>query len=176
MKRRTKIHKISESDLGKEIAVSGWIRTVRDQKSFLFIELNDGSTLSNLQVIADEALRNDQLTTGAALTVYGTLVASPGHKQRWELQAKELKILGSCSSEEYPLQKKRHSFEFLRTIAHLRPRQNQSILYARQRRWQNSCRDGCPRSQNRRDHWRQPTRRAFGPSRKKDHRLRPKTR
>lgn len=124
MKRRTKINQIQVNQIGQEITVCGWIRTVRDQKTFLFIEINDGSTFSNLQIIAEENLKNLQLTTGTSICVKGLLVESPGHKQKWELKATELKILGECSSEEYPLQKKRHSFEFLRTIAHLRPRTN----------------------------------------------------
>lgn len=115
--------------LHRKVAVSGWIRTVRDQKSFVFIEVNDGSTLANLQVIADASLPDfaeslSKLTTGASLHVIGELVESPGKNQALELKAETLKILGSCDPATYPLQKKRHSFEFLRTIAHLRPRTN----------------------------------------------------
>ncbi|MES2345311.1 MAG: asparagine--tRNA ligase [Chlamydiota bacterium] len=121
---RLKIKQIKTSDIGQEITVCGWVRTVRDQKTFLFIEINDGSTLSNLQVIADENLKNELLTTGASVKIRGTLVESPGHKQKWELKAISIEVLGACPSDDYPLQKKRHSFEFLRTIAHLRPRTN----------------------------------------------------
>ncbi|MBI5273337.1 MAG: asparagine--tRNA ligase [Chlamydiia bacterium] len=115
--------------IGKDAHVAGWIRTVRDQKSFAFIELNDGSTLANLQVIVDASLPSyasllPELSTGASLTVSGTLVESPGKNQALELKAASLRILGSCDPVRYPLQKKRHSFEFLRTIAHLRPRTN----------------------------------------------------
>lgn len=124
----TKIKRIQPSDIGKTLTLCGWIRTVREQKNFAFIELNDGSTLSNLQIIVEESVPDyaellKQLSTGASITVTGQLVESPGQKQKWELKAAFLKIFGTCP-EEYPLQKKRHSFEFLRTIAHLRPRTN----------------------------------------------------
>ncbi len=119
---KTKISTIHKDLIGKTITVCGWIRTLREQKTFSFLELNDGSTFSNLQIIAET--KPEGLTTGASIAVTGTLVESPGHKQKWELKAEEIKLFGACSAEEYPLQKKRHSFEFLRTIAHLRPRTN----------------------------------------------------
>ncbi len=119
---KTKISTIHQDLIGKTITVCGWIRTLREQKTFSFIEINDGSTFSNLQIIAET--KPEGLTTGASIAVTGTLVESPGHKQKWELKAEEIKLFGTCSAEEYPLQKKRHSFEFLRTIAHLRPRTN----------------------------------------------------
>lgn len=127
--QHTKIKMIKESDLGKRLTVCGWVRTVRLQKNFAFVELTDGSTLSPLQVILNQTLPNyamvsSQLTTGASIAVSGILVDSPGQKQKWELQAETIDLLGACSAEEYPLQKKRHSFEFLRTIGHLRPRTN----------------------------------------------------
>jgi asparaginyl-tRNA synthetase len=131
---RTKIKEIlhakdPKSLIGKEVYVAGWIRTVRDQKSFAFIEINDGSTLSNLQTVAEASLPGyaaliPQLTTGTSLTVKGRLVESPGKNQALELKAEEIKVLGLSDPARYPLQKKRHSFEFLRTIAHLRPRTN----------------------------------------------------
>lgn len=131
---RTKIKEILQTKgttslLGKKVWIAGWIRTVRDQKSFAFIELNDGSTLTNLQIIADADLPGfaqmlPQLTTGASISVVGTLVESPGKNQALELKASDIKIYGLCDAAKYPLQKKRHSFEFLRTIAHLRPRTN----------------------------------------------------
>ncbi|MBS3905363.1 MAG: asparagine--tRNA ligase [Simkania sp.] len=129
MRQRTKIRQIRQETIGQNITLCGWVRTVRDQKNFAFIEINDGSTLSGLQVVLDERLPNfrqliDALTTGSSLRVRGILVASPGHKQPWELKGEQVEILGSCPAESYPLQKKRHSFEFLRTIAHLRPRTN----------------------------------------------------
>lgn len=129
---RERIHTVKcngKELLGKSVTVKGWIRTVRHQKTFSFIELNDGSCLSNLQIIADHGLESleeikQHLTTGASIAATGELVKSPGGKQAFELQAKKLELIGACSPEEYPLQKKRHSFEFLRSIAHLRPRTN----------------------------------------------------
>lgn len=136
--QRTKIQAIRRENLGGTLLVCGWIRSVRNQKSFTFIELNDGSTLSNLQIILEETLPDYEkllpdLTTGTSLSVIGTLVESPGHKQNWELKASSLQIYGRCSAEDYPLQKKRHTFEFLRTIAHLRSRTNTQGAIARVR-------------------------------------------
>jgi len=109
----------------KKVTVSGWIRTVRDQKTFAFIELNDGTTLANLQIIADASLiDSSKLTTGASISATGILVESPGKNQALEVKAEKIELIGACSAETFPLQKKRHSFEFLRTIAHLRPRTN----------------------------------------------------
>ena len=127
--KHTKIKMIQPADLGKTLTICGWIRTMREQKNFAFLELNDGSTLASLQVIVEPSLPNyaellPQLTTGASVAITGTLVESPGQKQKWELKAHEIHLFGTCSTEDYPLQKKRHSFEFLRTIAHLRPRTN----------------------------------------------------
>src|SRR5437773_863236 len=104
-----------------------WVRTRRDSKDFSFIELNDGSSLRNLQIIARNVLRNyadvQRLTTGASISVSGALVASQGKGQKWELVADKIDIVGG-SDESYPLQKKGHTPEFLREIAHLRPRSN----------------------------------------------------
>ena len=124
--------------IGNDVNIKGWIRTVRNQKSFTFVEVNDGSTLSNLQVILDSNLPHyqqtiDQLCTGASVSVLGTVVESPGKEQSVELQAKSLEIIGLCDSQDDPLQKKRHSLEFLRTIAHLRPRTNTFGAVARVR-------------------------------------------
>ncbi|MBS0652122.1 MAG: asparagine--tRNA ligase [Verrucomicrobia bacterium] len=135
--KHTKIKQIASSDLGKTLTVCGWVRTVRDQKNFAFIELNDGSTLSNLQIIAEQTLPDyselmQKLSTGASISATGKLVESPGQKQKWELKAEQITLFGTCP-EEYPLQKKRHSFEFLRTIAHLRPRTNTQGAVARVR-------------------------------------------
>lgn len=110
--------------IGKKTKVSGWIRSVRDQKTFMFIELNDGSTLRNLQIISNDKSLIDSLTTGASISVTGTLVASPGKNQAIEMQADTIEIYGLSSAETYPLQKKQHTFEYLRTIANLRPRTN----------------------------------------------------
>lgn len=129
---RTKIKSITKDDIGKSVKICGWVRSVRDQKNFAFIEINDGSRLGNLQVVV-EGLRNqiELLTTGASVVITGTVVESPGKNQNFELKAEQIEILGDCSSEDYPLQKKRHSFEFLRTIAHLRPRTNTQGAVAR---------------------------------------------
>lgn len=123
---RIKIQQITEKHLGQSLLLKGWVKTLRSQKEFSFLELNDGSTLGGIQIILDSTIpQKDNLATGAALTVEGILVKSPeGHKQQWELQARQVKVLGSCDPDTYPLQKKRHSFEFLRTQAHLRPRTN----------------------------------------------------
>ncbi|USR89268.1 asparagine--tRNA ligase [Phormidium yuhuli AB48] len=108
--------------------VRGWIRTKRDLKNFSFIELNDGSALANLQIVINPQVASPdllkQLNTGASIEVQGTLVDSPAKGQRLELQAQQIHLYGGVDSETYPLQKKRHSFEFLRTIAHLRSRTN----------------------------------------------------
>ena len=109
------------------VKVSGWVRTVRDSKVFAFIELNDGSFFKNLQVVCDENLENfkdvTRVTLGSALEVEGTLVLTPEMKQPFELKATKVTVVGLCDAD-YPLQKKRHSFEYLRTQAHLRPRTN----------------------------------------------------
>jgi asparaginyl-tRNA synthetase len=109
------------------IRVQGWVRTRRDSKDFSFIELNDGSSLRNLQIIARNTLPNyaevQRLTTGASAIVAGALVASQGKGQKWELVADKIDIVGA-TDETYPLQKKGHTPEFLREIAHLRPRSN----------------------------------------------------
>ena len=109
--------------------VYGWIRTKRDSKNVCFFEISDGSCLKNLQVIVDKEKYNPEellpkLTTGAGVEIDGMLTESPGQNQSVELQASEIRLLGDAPAESYPLQKKRHSFEFLREIAHLRPRTN----------------------------------------------------
>jgi asparaginyl-tRNA synthetase len=115
--------------VGTEVTVKGWVRTVRDQKTFSFVEVNDGSTLSNFQVVVDANMPDyakvvNDLSTGVSVSATGTIVESPGKNQGFEMQAKNLSIIGACDPETYPMQKKRHSFEFLRSIAHLRPRTN----------------------------------------------------
>ncbi|MCH9614906.1 MAG: Asparagine--tRNA ligase [Chlamydiia bacterium] len=122
------IKHLTEKDIGKTLTVNGWVRTCRDQKTFCFIEINDGSTLSNLQAIADNI---DPIPTGSSVSLTGELVESPG-KQPFELRVKDVEIHGEAPPE-YPLQKKRHSFEYLRTIAHLRPRTNTQGAVARVR-------------------------------------------
>ncbi|HEY0368445.1 MAG TPA: asparagine--tRNA ligase [Chthoniobacterales bacterium] len=110
-----------------EILVQGWVRTRRDSKTFSFIELNDGSSLKNLQVIAQDTLPNyadvQRLQTGASVSVRGKLIPSQGKGQKWEVAADEVRVLGA-SDDSYPLQKKGHTPEFLREISHLRPRSN----------------------------------------------------
>ena len=120
------------------IQAQGWARTRRDSKDFSFIELNDGSSVRNLQIIAKNTLPNyadvQRLTTGASITVTGALVASKGKGQKWELVAENIEIIGTAD-DSYPLQKKGHTPEFLREIAHLRPRSNlfSSIFRVRSR-------------------------------------------
>ncbi len=126
---RTKVKEIKTGEVGKKYTVKGWVRTIRSSKTFSFLEVNDGSTLSNLQVIIDATLPKyeetiDKISTGAAVAITGQLVESPGKGQAVELKAEKVEVVGTCDAENYPLQKKRHSFEFLRTIAHLRPRTN----------------------------------------------------
>jgi asparaginyl-tRNA synthetase len=110
-----------------DLLVNGWVRTRRDAKGFSFIELNDGSSVKNLQVIADATLPNyadvQKLTTGASVAIRGQLVPSQGQGQKWELKAAEVTVLGAADAT-YPLQKKGHTLEFLREISHLRPRSN----------------------------------------------------
>ena len=127
--RRTRVNDALQSQAPmSSVLVKGWVRTRRDAKGFSFIELNDGSCLQNLQVIVDDdsdaSASVKQINTGAAVEVEGALVASPGKGQQWELQASRVAMLGGADPETYPLQKKRHTDEFLRTIAHLRPRTN----------------------------------------------------
>ncbi|HHW11890.1 MAG TPA: asparagine--tRNA ligase [Firmicutes bacterium] len=116
-----------QSYLGRPVQVSGWVRTIRVSKSFGFIELNDGSFFHNIQVVFDDKLPNFQeiakLPIATALRIEGELVESPGAKQPWEIKADKITIEG-LSASDYPLQKKRHTLEYLRTIAHLRPRSN----------------------------------------------------
>jgi asparaginyl-tRNA synthetase len=138
--KRTKIAQIRSSEkIGAQHTVMGWVRTKRDSKGgFSFIELNDGSCLGGLQVIADKKLPNYKneilkLQTGCSIKVQGTLTESPGKGQSMELQAEALEVFGWADPVDYPLQKKRHSFEFLRTIAHLRPRTNTFSAVARVR-------------------------------------------
>jgi asparaginyl-tRNA synthetase len=112
----------------QSVTVQGWVRTKRELKEFTFLEVNDGSSLANLQVILEPTLPDYEnvlkaISTGAAIAVSGNLVPSPGKGQNIELKAAEITLYGDCPAD-YPLQKKRHSFEFLRTIAHLRARTN----------------------------------------------------
>lgn len=127
--RQTKIKKLlGMQETGMEVLVKGWVRTRRGNKNISFIALNDGSTINNIQVVAenskfDEALLKE-ITTGACLAVSGQLVKSEGQGQTVEILASGIELYGSCNPETYPLQKKGHSMEFLREIAHLRFRTN----------------------------------------------------
>lgn len=121
--QKKKIKEILRGKVDDTVTLYGWVRTVRDQKTFTFIEVNDGSTLKNLQVVID-GNNIPSLSTGASIVATGKLVESPGKNQDLELRATEIRVLGPCDPAKYPLQKKRHTFEFLRTIAHLRPRTN----------------------------------------------------
>ena len=109
------------------ITVKGWVRTRRDSKDFSFLEMNDGSCLANIQCIADTGIPGYQdvtkMTTGSAVGITGKLVESPGKGQQWEIHATEIELIGEAPAD-YPLQKKGHTAEFLRSIAHLRPRAN----------------------------------------------------
>ncbi len=127
--RRTRVIDALHSNAAVDhILVKGWVRTRRDSKGFSFLEVNDGSCLKNLQVIVDEASPAydalQPITTGAAVEIEGELVTSPGKGQQWELRATHLHVLGTSDPETYPLQKKRQTDEFLRSMAHLRPRTN----------------------------------------------------
>jgi len=132
-----RIHELFQTKpVDTEIEVRGWVRTRRDSKDFSFIEINDGSCLANLQIIGNRQLPNYEtdilkLTTGCSLRARGKLAASPAKGQEFELLADEIAIYGWADPETYLLQKKRHSFEFLRTIAHLRPRTNSLGAVAR---------------------------------------------
>ena len=129
--KRTKIKELLNCKEEQEsVLVKGWVRTRRDSKGgFSFLEINDGSCLGNIQAIVDHSLNefqelDKQITTGSCVAITGKLVASEGKGQKMEVQATALEVYGTADAETYPLQKKRHSFEYLREIAHLRPRTN----------------------------------------------------
>ena len=121
------LFKNTENYKDKEITIEGWVKTVRDSKTFGFIELNDGSFFNNVQIVFNNTLSNFEeickLTISSSISVTGKLVLTPNAKQPFEIQATNIEILNLCPAD-YPLQKKRHSFEYLRTISHLRPRTN----------------------------------------------------
>ena len=127
--KRIKIKELlSSSRVGEEVIVKGWVRTKRGNKNIIFIALNDGSTINNIQVVADAALFDENLlkdiTTGACIAVTGKLVESQGQGQNVEINASAIELYGKSDAETYPLQKKGHSMEFLREHAHLRFRTN----------------------------------------------------
>jgi asparaginyl-tRNA synthetase len=125
--RKSVKHLLASESAEASVELSGWVRTRRDSKEFSFVELNDGSCLQGIQVIIDAGISgSDQvpkMNTGASVSVVGELVESPGKGQSWEVRATEVSLLGEAP-EDFPLQKKGHSPEFLRSIAHLRPRTN----------------------------------------------------
>jgi len=129
---------LEQQPVGASVVAQGWLRTRRDSGTFSFLEVNDGSCLKSIQVIAEDTLANyhqdvKRLTTGCSLRVQGTLVTSPAQGQPVEIRAERVEVLGWADPDSYPLQKKRHSFEFLRSIAHLRPRTNALGAVARVR-------------------------------------------
>lgn len=119
---------LERRDFGNEINVKGWVRTRRGNKNVSFVALNDGSTVNNIQIVVDVTKFSEEqlklITTGAALSVCGVLTESLGQGQSVEIQAREIVVYGTANPEEYPLQKKGHTLEYLRDIAHLRPRTN----------------------------------------------------
>jgi len=131
-----RILKSEETIVGKKVSVFGWVKTIRDQKKLAFIDLNDGSSLASLQGIiknTNEDFRKIyEITTGSSLCLEGIIIKSPGKNQKYELDIEKIKII-SIASEDYPLQKKKHSFEYLRTISHLRCRTNTTSAITRVR-------------------------------------------
>ena len=128
MTARKKVIDLLASAPGQEVLAKGWVRTKRGNKEIAFIALNDGSTIHNIQVVVDKTAIDPALlakiTTGACIAVHGDLVESPGSGQAVEIKASEIEVYGECDPVRYPLQKKDTSFEYLRTVAHLRPRTN----------------------------------------------------
>ena len=136
--KRSKIKDIfNRGQAGEDVLVQGWVKTRRSSKSVTFIQITDGSTLQDLQIVVSKDNPHHEqaagLTTGCSVSVEGVLVESPGKGQKYEVQAGSLEVLGGSDPETYPLQKKRHSPEFLREIAHLRPRTNTFGAMARVR-------------------------------------------
>jgi len=128
MKRKKVKELLSSPETGSEVLVKGWVRTKRGNKNINFISLNDGSTIQNIQIVVNNSLFEENLlkniTTGSCIAVTGKLVESQGQGQNLEISAKSIELYGTSDAESYPLQKKGHSMEFLREIAHLRPRTN----------------------------------------------------
>ena len=128
MKRSKIFELLSASGPREQVLVKGWVRTRRDAKDFSFLEINDGSCLANIQAVVDSSAEGygaiKDIGTGASVAILGSLIPSPGKGQAWEVKAHSVEMIGAADQETFPLQKKRHSFEFLRAIAHLRPRTN----------------------------------------------------
>ncbi len=136
--RRSKIKDLLARDAaGGEVLVQGWVKTRRSSKAVSFLQISDGSTLKDLQIVVDQSLpiheAVESLSTGSSVSVQGELVESPGKGQRYEVHATSVEMLGSSDADSYPLQKKRHSLEFLREMAYLRPRTNTFGAMARVR-------------------------------------------
>ena len=119
---------LAAEEAGAEAMVKGWVKTVRSSGGVAFVQVNDGSTLADLQIVVDAGCPDyplvGRLTTGCSVSAAGTLRESPGRGQRYEVAARRLELVGGADPEQYPLQKKRHTLEFLRELAHLRPRTN----------------------------------------------------
>ena len=126
--QRSKVKDLLQMQAGGEVVAKGWVRTKRGNKEIAFIALNDGSTINNIQIVVDKTRTDEallaQVTTGACLRVQGRLVESVGSGQAVEIQADEIEVYGTCDPMRFPLQKKDTSFEYLRTVAHMRPRTN----------------------------------------------------
>ena len=126
--KRSKINSLVESNVGSEILISGWVRTKRQSKNVSFLSVNDGSSINNLQVVIDmhsfDISFVDDISSGCSVSIFGKLEKSEGKNQSFELNASKINILGLADPEKYPIQPKKHSFEFLREVAHLRPRTN----------------------------------------------------
>ncbi|MCQ2137022.1 MAG: asparagine--tRNA ligase, partial [Bacteroidales bacterium] len=126
--KRTKVKALLAMEPGVDVLAKGWVRTKRGNKGIAFIALNDGSTINNIQIVVDKTLIGEdvlaKITTGACIGVKGALVASVGSGQAVEIQAKEIEIFGECDPVRYPIQKKDITFEYLRTVAHMRLRTN----------------------------------------------------
>ena len=122
---------------GGEVLVQGWVKTRRSSGAVSFVQISDGSTLKDLQIVVEQSSPHyplvESLTAGCSVSVVGELTESQGRGQRYEVKAREVQLLGTADPEEYPLQKKRHTLEFLREIAHLRPRTNTFGAMARVR-------------------------------------------
>ncbi len=126
--KRSKINSLDESNVDSEILISGWVRTKRQSKNVSFLSVNDGSSINNLQVVIDmhsfDISFVDDISSGCSVSIFGKLEKSEGKNQSFELNASKINILGLADPEKYPIQPKKHSFEFLREVAHLRPRTN----------------------------------------------------
>lgn len=130
---RTRVQGVPDgglSQVGRSVTVRGWVRTIRAQKQLSFVQINDGSNLAGIQTIVDpgtagyDHIERNEVHTGCSVEVIGDIVASPGGQQKVEIKAREFRVVGTCDPESYPLQKKKHSLEFLREVMHLRPRTN----------------------------------------------------